>query len=111
MCSRWSSEHGYFAADAGIVAAAMTFFSNAASSWTSTRRKMQFREVWFANYPSGFISCRNMFIAMMETAEFCDCYDHAVSHNLSLNRSLLFERKMRTRSVIVAKYAANVLFR
>jgi hypothetical protein len=45
----------------------------------------------------------NTFIAMMEAAEFCDCYDRAVSHNLTLNRALLFEREMRTRSVIVAK--------
>jgi hypothetical protein len=56
----------------------------------------------FANNPSGFISRRNTFIALME-AEFCDCYDRATVHNPDAQSGMLFERKMRTRSVIVAK--------
>jgi hypothetical protein len=70
----------------------------------ATLRKYRLlRDLSFANNPSGFISCRNTFIAMMEAVEFCDCYDRAILHDSTLNRALLFERKMRTRSVIVAK--------
>jgi len=57
----------------------------------------------FANNPSGFISHRNTFIAVMEAAEFCDCYDPAIVHNPTLNRALLFERKTRTRSPTALK--------
>ena len=38
----------------------------------------------FANNPSDFISRRNTLIAMMEAAEFCDRYDRAIVHNLTL---------------------------
>jgi hypothetical protein len=48
--------------------------------------------VSFANNPSGFISCRNTFVAMMEAAEFRDCYDRAIFHNLTLDGALFAER-------------------
>ena len=48
----------------------------------------------FANNASGFISCRNTFIAMMEAAEFCDRYDRAMFHNLTLDGALFAECQM-----------------
>jgi hypothetical protein len=50
--------------------------------------------VSFANNASGFISCRDTFITMMEAAEFCDRYDHAMFHNLMLDGALFAECQM-----------------
>lgn len=47
----------------------------------------------FAYNPSGF-SCRNAFITMMKSANFLDCYDRAIFHNLTLNGALFAERQM-----------------
>ena len=40
---------------------------------------------------------------MVQSADFIDCYDHAMLHNLPLNRTLFVEREMWARSVIVAE--------
>lgn len=40
---------------------------------------------------------------MVEATEFCDGYDLAISHNLTLNRALLTECQMWTRSMVVAE--------
>jgi hypothetical protein len=54
-------------------------------------------DLWFAKiHPLG---C-DAFIAMVKASEFRDFDDRATLHNLTLNRALLFERKMRPRSVV-----------
>jgi len=44
----------------------------------------------FANNPSAMIrrSCRNALIAMVKSADFCDCNDLAIGHDLALDRAL-----------------------
>jgi hypothetical protein len=49
------------------------------------------------------ISRRDTFITMVEAAELGDFCDRAVVDNLTLYRALLFECKVRARSVVVAK--------
>src|SRR5438876_1348364 len=39
-------------------------------------------------------------ITMMKAAEFRDFDDHAMPHDLTLNRALFVQRQMRTRSVV-----------
>lgn len=51
----------------------------------------------------GFISCRNAFITMIKSANFLDCYDRAIFHNLTLDGALFAERQMGARSVVVAE--------
>jgi len=53
-----------------------------------------YRLLSFANNPSGFISCRHAFITMMKSANFFDCYDRAIFHNLTLDGALFAERQM-----------------
>jgi hypothetical protein len=57
----------------------------------------------FANNPSDFISRGNTFITMMKSANFCDCYDRAIFHDLALNWALFTERQMGARSVVVVE--------
>ena len=39
-------------------------------------------------------SRRNTLITMMKSANFCDCYDRAIFHDLALNWVLFAERQM-----------------
>ena len=40
---------------------------------------------------------------MMQAAEFRDLDDRAVVHDLTLNRALLFQRQVRTGSVVIVE--------
>ena len=40
---------------------------------------------------------------MVQAAELRDFDDHAMLHDLPLNRTLLFQREMRTRSVVIVE--------
>jgi hypothetical protein len=40
---------------------------------------------------------------MVKTTEFRDFDDRAMTHNLALDRTLLFQRQMRTRSMVVVE--------
>jgi hypothetical protein len=44
---------------------------------------------------------------MMKATEFCDCYDRSILHDLTLNRALFVERRMRTGSMVIAEIGSQ----
>ena len=66
----------------------------------------RFTNLSFAKNPSGPPSSRDPFITVVEAAEFWDFDDHAMVHDLTLNRTLFIQGQMGTRTVVVAKIRA-----
>jgi len=61
------------------------------------------KDLWFDNNPSGLGLTLRSVHNDVKTSEFRDFDDRAMFHDLALDRTLLFQRQMRTGSVVIAE--------